>query len=66
MRWAGIGDTAMAMLNAEVTRQALMIAYLNDFWAMAIVAACSVPLVVLLRRPKSGYGSAPGPGAAGH
>lgn len=37
------GDAEMAMLNVEVTRQALMIACLNDFWAMAIMTAISVP-----------------------
>ena len=48
-----------------VTEQAAMIAYLNDYWAMAIVTALSVPLVILLRRPK-GPMAKPDPGAAGH
>lgn len=51
---AGDAGTAMiAMLNAEVTRQALMIAYLNDFLLMGIVCLAAIPLVFLLRRPKA-------------
>ncbi|WP_431470692.1 DHA2 family efflux MFS transporter permease subunit [Sphingosinithalassobacter sp. LHW66-3] len=61
----GTGDTALAMLNAEVTRQAMMIAYLNDFWAMMLLTAASVPLVIFLRRPK-GAAMAADPAAAGH
>jgi DHA2 family multidrug resistance protein len=45
------GDTVMAMVDAEVNRQALMIAYLDDFKLMAIVTLCALPLVMLLRRP---------------
>lgn len=60
----GMGSAVMGMINMEVTRQALMIAYLNDYWAMAIVTALSVPLVLLLRRPKRM--EKPDPGAAGH
>ncbi|NNM78360.1 DHA2 family efflux MFS transporter permease subunit [Sphingomonas sp. ID1715] len=51
-RLGTFGDTALAMLDAEVNRQALMIAYLDDFKLMAIVTLCAVPLVLLLRRPR--------------
>jgi DHA2 family multidrug resistance protein len=61
----GTSDAVMAMANAEVTRQAAMIAYLDDFWIMAIVTALSVPLVFLLKRPKGPAGK-PDPSAAGH
>ena len=60
----GTGEMAMAMINLEVTRQAAMIAYLNDYWLMTIVTAISVPLVVLLRKPKAQIKN--DPGAAGH
>ena len=51
------GDTAMAMIDAEINRQALMIAYLDDFKMMAIVTILAVPLVFFLRRPgKAGGG----------
>lgn len=46
------GQTVMAMLDAEVNRQAAMIAYLDDFKLMMILTAVSVPLVFLLERPK--------------
>ncbi len=59
------GDAIMMMANAEINRQAMMIGYLNDFWAMAIVTALSVPLVIVLRKPKGPAGK-PDPAAAGH
>jgi MFS transporter, DHA2 family, multidrug resistance protein len=61
----GMADPVMAMVNAEVTRQAAMIAYLNDFWAMMLITGASIPLVLLLRRPK-GKPQRPDPAAAGH
>jgi MFS transporter, DHA2 family, multidrug resistance protein len=41
---------AMAMLNHQVTTQAEMIAYNNDFWLMMVMAAAAIPLVLLLRK----------------
>jgi DHA2 family multidrug resistance protein len=41
----------LPMLNAEVNRQAAMIAYTNDFHVMMIATALAAPLVFLLRRP---------------
>ena len=56
--WAGAlgsgGGTIMAMANAEITRQALMIAYLDDFYLMAGVTMLTLPLVFILKRPKPG------------
>ena len=48
------GETVMAMANAEITRQALMIAYLDDFYLMAGVTMLTLPLVFILKRPKPG------------
>ncbi len=39
-------------LNAEVTRQATIIAYANDFRLMMMVALVSMPMVFLLRRQR--------------
>jgi len=50
-RFGGAADAVLSMVDGEVNRQAAMIAYLDDFWAMAIVTAVSVPLVVFLKRP---------------
>lgn len=33
-RVQALADTAMVLLNAEVNRQAAMIAYIGDFWLM--------------------------------
>ena len=53
-RFGLAGDTAMAMVNAEINRQAAMVAYIDDFWLMMWVTLASVPLVLLLRPPKPG------------
>ena len=43
--------SGVAALNAEVTRQAQMIAYINDFYFMVIIIIIALPLILLLRRP---------------
>ncbi|WP_443018938.1 DHA2 family efflux MFS transporter permease subunit [Sphingomonas sp.] len=52
-QFGAAADTALSMIDLEINRQAAMIAYLDDFWAMAIVTALSVPLVLFLKRPPS-------------
>ena len=42
----------MTALNAEVTRQAAMVAYIDDFKLMMVIALASIPLLVLLREPR--------------
>ena len=44
--------SGIAALNHEVTRQAEMIAYLNDFALMMIVILASLPLLLLVRVPR--------------
>jgi DHA2 family multidrug resistance protein len=39
----------MAALNAEVTRQAAMVAYIDDFKLIMLIALGAVPLLLLLR-----------------
>jgi DHA2 family multidrug resistance protein len=39
----------MAALNAEVTRQASMVAYVDDFRLIMLIALASLPLLLLLR-----------------
>jgi DHA2 family multidrug resistance protein len=55
--------SGLGALNAEVTRQATMIAYLDAFMMMTVLTICAVPLLILLRRidPRKGRG---GPAAA--
>tara|TARA_A100001391_G_scaffold46046_2_gene27193 strand:+ start:73673 stop:75256 length:1584 start_codon:yes stop_codon:yes gene_type:complete len=56
-RFAQYGDTALAIADAEVTRQAAMIAYLNDFRLMSWLCLAAVPLVLLMRKsPRYGGG----------
>jgi MFS transporter, DHA2 family, multidrug resistance protein len=42
--------TGLAVLNAEVTRQAALIAYVNDFWIMMLITVLAIPLLLLIRR----------------
>src|SRR5258707_5060445 len=44
--------SGIAALNHEVTRQAAMIAYLDDFTLMLIVILSSLPLLLLVRIPR--------------
>ena len=53
-RFGIAGETALAMVNAEINRQAAMVAYIDDFWLMMWVTLAAVPLVLLLRPPKPG------------
>ena len=39
------------MIDAEVNRQAAMIAYVNDFYLMMWMTLAVVPFVFLMRRP---------------
>ncbi len=41
--------SGVVALNAEVTRQAAMVAYIDDFKLMMLIALASLPLVLLLR-----------------
>ena len=43
-------DWRLAMINAEVTRQAVFIAYLDDFKLMMLVTFAVLPLLLLMRR----------------
>jgi DHA2 family multidrug resistance protein len=50
----------MAALNAEVTRQAAMVAYIADFKLMMLIALASVPLLLLRTPPWHGRGGRAG------
>jgi MFS transporter, DHA2 family, multidrug resistance protein len=43
--------TGRAMLDALVTKQAALVAFLGDFYIMFIIAPASLPLVLLMRHP---------------
>ncbi len=44
------GSAALALINAEITRQAVFIAYLDDFKLMMIITLSVLPLLLLMRR----------------
>jgi len=46
-----VGASLFSMIDAEITRQAMMIGYINDFYLLMAVALVSIPLVLLLKRP---------------
>jgi len=48
-RFQALGDTAMTLLDAEVNRQAAMIAYVDDFWLMMWITLAATPLAFLMR-----------------
>ena len=58
-RFGVVGDTAMAMINAELNRQALMIAYLDDFKLIMYVLFCALPIIMMMRPPKTMSFTAP-------
>ena len=45
--------SGIAALNAEATRQAAMVAYVDDFLLMMILVVIGLPLLLLLRRPRT-------------
>jgi DHA2 family multidrug resistance protein len=56
------GDSAQlhayAMLQANVIRQSTMMAYLDNFWVLAVVIFCLIPFVFLIKKSKPGGGIA--------
>jgi DHA2 family multidrug resistance protein len=48
-------SAGLAALNAEITRQAGMIAYIDDFKLMMIVALLAMPFLLLIRVPKHAH-----------
>jgi len=47
---------SLERVDYEIMRQALMVAYVDAFWAMFVVGVVVAPLVFLLRRPRRGAG----------
>ncbi len=56
-------QSALALIDAEINRQAAFIAYLDDFKMMMWITFAAIPLVLLLKPPKPGATSG-GPPAA--
>jgi MFS transporter, DHA2 family, multidrug resistance protein len=50
--------SGVVALNAEATRQAAMVAYIDDFMMMTVLVIAALPLLLLLRRPRPVAGGA--------
>ena len=61
-RFQNLGDVALRLLDAEATRQAAMVAYIDDFWMMMWITLAAVPLAFIMRKAKPQRGPAPPPG----
>ena len=48
-----VTDTIVAMVDAEINRQALMIAYIDDFYLMMMVTLAAIPLLLLIRKGRA-------------
>jgi DHA2 family multidrug resistance protein len=48
-------------LNEEITRQALMVAYVDDFRMLAAIALCTIPLLFLMRGRTPAAAAEPAP-----
>ncbi|MDE2435929.1 MAG: multidrug efflux MFS transporter [Sphingomonadales bacterium] len=49
-RFQVLGDAVLRMVDAEVNRQAAMIAYIDDFYLMMWLSFVTVPLVAFMRK----------------
>ncbi|MEP7350452.1 MAG: DHA2 family efflux MFS transporter permease subunit [Sphingorhabdus sp.] len=50
-RFGAVGGAALTAIDGEINRQAAMIAYLNNFYLMAIITVITLPLIFLLKKP---------------
>jgi DHA2 family multidrug resistance protein len=49
--WNPMSPAGAVALNAEITRQAQIIGYSNDFYLMMLISLAVLPMVFLLRKP---------------
>ena len=57
--WNSATVAGKSALNAEVTRQAIAISYVNDFKLMFWVSLPTALLLLLMRKPRQPAGGAP-------
>jgi DHA2 family multidrug resistance protein len=53
-RFQSLGDVGLRLLDAEVNRQAAMVAYIDDFYLMFWLTLLTTPIVLLMRRARPG------------
>ena len=49
-RFQQYGEAGLGMLDLLVTRQAAMVAYVDDYWLMMWLSLASVPMVLIMRK----------------
>lgn len=49
-RFQSLGASVLSMVDLEINRQAAMIAYIDDFYAMMWMSFAALPLVLLMRK----------------
>jgi DHA2 family multidrug resistance protein len=49
-RFQSMGEAALRVIDAEVNRQAAMIAYIDDFWLMTWLTLAAAPLVLFMKK----------------
>lgn len=49
-RFQDAGETALRLVDAEINRQAAMVAYIDNFYMMMWMTVFTIPLVALMRR----------------
>jgi DHA2 family multidrug resistance protein len=64
--WNAATSTGRAALDGEVSRQALAIAYSNDFMLMFWISFPTAALILLMRNPERAGGAGAGPPAVAH
>jgi DHA2 family multidrug resistance protein len=51
---AAASQRAHAMVQALVIKQATMLAYVDNFWMLAVAMLCLIPLVFIMKKPAPG------------
>lgn len=61
-RFQNLGDVVLRVIDGEVSRQAAMIAYIDEFHLMMWMSFAAAPLAFLMRRNAAPVGNLPPPG----
>ena len=61
-RFQGLGDAVLRVMDGEVTRQAAMIAYIDDYHLMMWMSFAAVPLAFLMKKNTAPAANLPPPG----
>ena len=61
-RFQNMGDAVLRVIDGEVTRQAAMIAYIDDYYLMMWMSFAAVPLAFLMKKNSAPTGNLPPPG----